>query len=557
MNQLAMVFKLDWKGFNLVRGVLLLAVMLATLAVLHAADQEKYFLTVALAELFAGISDPGGEYGYRMSHLAVFGVAGTLLTALGFGIGGDAWGWVVLAAALVTLLGGLTVRFGLHRFIAALLLNIWFVIALSVQAGYSQEHVHVNPWAEALAWLIGSAVTLAYLTVLWLARGRKTQAQPVADLFPGDTKPIPLTRPVILFAVIRAVAVALAAGIAFGLHQANADWMPVSTIAAMKPSLEQSALAAEQRLAGTIVGAVVAAVFLLAVDTKIALEAVIAVLGALAVAIRGVSYAWYCAAVVTLLGGLAVRFGMHRFVASLLLNIWFVIVLSVQAGYSQEHVHVNPWAEALAWLIGSAVTLAVLNVLWLARGRTAQAQPVADLFPGDTKPVPLTRPVILFAVIRAVAVALAAGIAFGLHQPNADWMPVSAIAAMKPSLEQSALAAEQRLAGTIVGAVVAAVFLLAVDTKIVLEAVIVVLGALAGAIRGVSYAWYCAAVAGAVLIGLDLPHPSNLADEGRRVLFTFVGVGIAVIVMFLASQLAKRTASTAQPQPAAQAGASG
>ena len=97
MNQLAMVFKLDMKGFNLVRGVALLAVMLGTLAVLHAVDQEKYFLTVALAELFAGISDPGGEYGYRMSHMALFAVTGTLLTALGFGIGGAAWGWVVLA----------------------------------------------------------------------------------------------------------------------------------------------------------------------------------------------------------------------------------------------------------------------------------------------------------------------------------------------------------------------------------------------------------------------------------------------------------------------------
>ena len=160
-------------------------------------------------------------------------------------------------------------------------------------------------------------------------------------------------------------------------------------------------------------------------------------------------------------------------------------------------------------------------------------------------------------MIRAAAVTAAATIAFGLHQPNADSMPVSAIAAMKPSLQDSALAAEQRLAGTIIGAAVAAVFLLAVSTKTALEVVIVVLGALAVAIRTVNYAWYCAAVAGAVLIGLDLPHPSSLADEGRRILFTFIGVGIAVLVMFLASLLAKRTPGAAQPQPAAPAGATG
>ena len=33
---------------------------------------------------------------------------------------------------------------------------------------------------------------------------------------------------------------------------------------------------------------------------------------------------------------------------------------------------------------------------------------------------------------------------------------------------------------------------------------------------------------GAVLIAVDLPHPTNLADEGQRVLFTFTGVGIGV-----------------------------
>jgi uncharacterized membrane protein len=79
--------------------------------------------------------------------------------------------------------------------------------------------------------------------------------------------------------------------------------------------------------------------------------------------------------------------------------------------------------------------------------------------------------------------------------------------------------------------------------------IIVVLFALAGSIRTVSYTWYTAAVAGAVLIAMDVPHPSNLADEGRRIRFTFAGVGIAVIVMFLAGLLQKRAAKAAQQAP--------
>jgi uncharacterized membrane protein YgaE (UPF0421/DUF939 family) len=162
--------------------------------------------------------------------------------------------------------------------------------------------------------------------------------------------------------------------------------------------------------------------------------------------------------------------------------------------------------------------------------------------------------VILFVLIRAIALSVAIAIAFGLHLPNADWMPVATLVAMKPSLEQSTLVAEQRLARAILGAAVAALFLLSVDNKYALGVVIVILGALAGSIRAVNYALYCAAVAGAVLIAMDLPHPSNLADEGRRVLFTLLGVGIAVVVMFLANLLQKRTVKAAPPQaPAHQA----
>jgi uncharacterized membrane protein YccC len=168
---------------------------------------------------------------------------------------------------------------------------------------------------------------------------------------------------------------------------------------------------------------------------------------------------------------------------------------------------------------------------------------------GVISPRPLTRPIILFAVIRAVAVSIAVAIAFGLQLPNAYWMPIAAIVAMKPSLQQSALIAEQRVAGTILGAAAAALVLLAVDNRTALEVIIVVLFALAGSIRTVGYTWYTGAVAGAVLIAMDVPHPSSLTDEGRRILFTFAGVGIAVIVMFLASLLQKHTAKAVPQAP--------
>ena len=48
-----------------------------------------------------------------------------------------------------------------------------------------------------------------------------------------------------------------------------------------------------------------------------------------------------------------------------------------------------------------------------------------------------------------------------------------------------------------------------------------------------------------MLIAEDLPNPTNLGHEARRVLFTLAGVGIAIVVMLLAGLLAKRTAKAA------------
>ena len=151
----------------------------------------------------------------------------------------------------------------------------------------------------------------------------------------------------------------------------------------------------------------------------------------------------------------------------------------------------------------------------------------------------------LFTVIRALTLAIAVAIPFAFHLPKAYWMPLAAMVAMKPSLEQSTLIAQQRVAGTIVGAAVAAVFLLTLDDKHALELVVLTLIAVGIAIRSVNYSLYTAAIAGAVLIAVDIPHPTNLANEAYRVLFTFAGVGLAVLVLFLATELQKRKTTKA------------
>ncbi len=304
MSQVAKVFGGKWQEFSWLRGAIL-AVVLGLLIIVGVLPHDRrFFLSAIFGALFLALADPGGKYGPRVARLAVFALAGALLTALGFGIGPSPWGWVVLAAFVATLLSGLAVKYGLHRFVGAYLLNVWFIIALGLPTLLAFEYprlyhsglIHIEPWKQALAWLIGSALWIAYTLIAWLAQGRITEPQPVAEI-PGDISPRPLTRPLIMFAVIRALAVAIAIAIAFGLKVPDAYWMPIAAIIAMKPSLQQSVLVAEQRVAGTIIGAAAAAVVLLAVDNRTALEVIIVVLFALAGSIRSVSYTWYTAAV--------------------------------------------------------------------------------------------------------------------------------------------------------------------------------------------------------------------------------------------------------------------
>jgi Fusaric acid resistance protein-like len=222
--------------------------------------------------------------------MAVVGLAGALLTALGFAIGGDAWGWVVLAVFVVTVLSGLVVNVDVHALVAGILLNVWFLVTLSAVAGLPTV-ASTHPWNQALAWLIGAAIAIALITALWLIRDESRRRRSPLPEIPDDLPPIKLSRPIVLFVLIRAIAVSGAVAIAFGLQLTNADWMPLATLVAMKPTLQQSTLRGTQRLVGTALGAAIAAVFLVTVTSIRALEEIIIVLMGVGLSVYAVNYA--------------------------------------------------------------------------------------------------------------------------------------------------------------------------------------------------------------------------------------------------------------------------
>jgi hypothetical protein len=352
------VFELKPAGLNWPRAVLFLDVALVPLVVFWAVGHEEYLLSALFGVLLAWLADPGGGYGQRVSQIAVFALAGAGLTALGFGIGGDAWGWLVLAAGAVTLAAGLAVTFGVRRFAMATTLNLWFIIALGSASNF-HHHTRITSytWAQVAAWAGGAALWIAVTFLEWLIRGRSDRPQPVAEL-PGDTSRRQLTRPLIMFAAIRALVIAGTVALAFGLNLSHGYWMPIAALVAMQPSLQQAALIAAQRIAGALIGAAAAALLLLipANETGSRLFAI--------------SLGLEVVALVLLMHGVAARFWNYAlYTAAIAAGVLILVDLPQPSNYSAE-------GYRLAWTVcGVGIGVLVMLLAGLLARHTATTPP--------------------------------------------------------------------------------------------------------------------------------------------------------------------------------------
>jgi uncharacterized membrane protein YccC len=298
MNQIAKVFELKANALNLTKGVELVVLMGLPLVVAGSLDLPQYWLTFSFAILFVALSEPGADHPYasRVRWFAGVAVVGALATALGFALGGGDWGPVVLIAFLATLLSGFAAAYGKHMAQVAYLLIIWFIITLALPRSYALVPWPAHPWPQALAWLAGGALWILLTFVVSLRnRGR----QPSASDPPQQAASVSLSQPLILFSALRAIAVAIAVAIAWGFKLPHADWMPVAVLVVMKPGFDEALFFAEQRVAGAILGALLAAGLLTLVPGRDLLAVFIVACGALAGATRDVNYAIYCTFVAT------------------------------------------------------------------------------------------------------------------------------------------------------------------------------------------------------------------------------------------------------------------
>jgi len=256
------VFAFNPAGLNWPRAVLILDLMLVPLIVFLSIGHEEYLLSAIIGVVWTAASDPGGSYGYRALRLAIFGVLGAGLTWLAFTIGGDAWGWLVLAIFVTTVLAGLVIAFGAHRAVGGLLLNAAFLIALAV--AYNEQHTHhtSHTWAQVVSWAAGSALWMVVTFVEWLIHGREDRPSLFVEM-PGDTSRHPLTGPVIMYVLLRAAVLAGAAALAAGYNLNHGVWLVFGAFAAMKPGVGPTTVRSVQRLVGALIGAGVAALLLL------------------------------------------------------------------------------------------------------------------------------------------------------------------------------------------------------------------------------------------------------------------------------------------------------
>jgi len=170
------VFELNPAGLNWPRGVTFLDVALVPLVVFWAIGHEEYLVSALFGVLFALAADPGGGYGYRASHIAVFALIGAVAAALLLLIPANEHGLKLLSithglevVAIVLLMHAAGIRFWNYAFYyGATSAAVLILLDLPQPSNYGAEGYRVL-WA-----LCGVAIGVLVMLLAGLLAKRKS-----------------------------------------------------------------------------------------------------------------------------------------------------------------------------------------------------------------------------------------------------------------------------------------------------------------------------------------------------------------------------------------------
>lgn len=299
--------KMNWGG-----ALRITVGLLVSLIVLTALGQSKYWGSFAFGILFVGISDlysPGDSMSVRTRRIVITTLAGALITGLGTALGVN-WALATMGTFVIALLFGASEAWGKTAAFAAYLVLIWYFVSLGFHGGLSQA------LPEALAWLLGGALYLLLGQVKFRRKG-SSSPQAEQEQAPVQESGSLLSRyfaffsfssPLFHFNVLKALAVALAAGIGLGFNLPYAYWIPLFTHIVMQPGRRDSLSVFVLRLLATIVGAVLASVLLGSIHSSAILEVIAVICVFIGVALHNVNlltYLFFTTLSILLLDGLS------------------------------------------------------------------------------------------------------------------------------------------------------------------------------------------------------------------------------------------------------------
>jgi uncharacterized membrane protein YccC len=137
------------------------------------------------------------------------------------------------------------------------------------------------------------------------------------------------------------------------------------------------------------------------------------------------------------------------------------------------------------------------------------------------------------ALRLGVASAIGGLLAASEHLVRGYWIPMTVVIVLKPNFGGTLQRSVQRITGTVLGALVGALLVLASPEPWVLWAVLPALVFATFALRNFNYTLFALSLTPTVLLMLDIAHPITVTDSFLRVLHTIIGSVLALLSGYL------------------------